>query len=79
MALIGCWACGNAVDLDKVQPMPGKRCPTCKAPLDEVAIEGMHFEGADASAIKLLRDQAKADVAKFQSEHAALSATKVPA
>ena len=80
-ALISCPSCGVAMNLDAVQPNPGKKCPVCNYPLNETALEEHTNQDAQNpangprdAARKAVRDQLAADVAGVQSAHAAAKA-----
>jgi hypothetical protein len=80
-ALISCPNCGVAVNLDAVQPTPGKKCPVCRYPLNETALEEHTNQdaqnpanGARDAARKAVRDQLASDVAGVQASHQAAKA-----
>lgn len=79
-ALISCPGCGVALDLDAVQPRPGKECPVCRKPLDETALESVTnhtsqnpSDPRDAARLAA-KAQLKADVDAIQAEHQAAKA-----
>lgn len=84
-AFVPCHACGVAIDLDSIPPMPGKRCPCCKAPLDNVALDAEHFGAGDTSPraddpVRLAaRAQVGLDIARMTQAHEALKVAALSA
>lgn len=78
--LIACHACGVGVDPDFVQPTPGKKCPSCGAPLDLTALEEFTNQDTERPGDPndpkraAVRNQMRADVLGFQSRHTAAAA-----
>jgi hypothetical protein len=79
-AFVSCPSCGVAVNLDAVQPNPGKKCPVCRYPLNETALEEHTNQEAQNPSDKkdaaraAVRGQLAADVAGVQASHEAAKA-----